>query len=47
MLGREEEMLVGNPPLALTSSAPQLLHIAAVDPFKFSLQETAVSEYAF
>lgn len=48
MLGHEEERCcVGNPPLALTSSAPQLLQIAAVDSFKFSLQEIAVSEYAF
>lgn len=37
----------GNPSSALTASAPQLLQSAAVDSFKFSLQEIAVSEYAF
>lgn len=36
-----------HPTAALTSSAPQLLQSAAVDSFKSSLQETAVSKYAF
>lgn len=37
----------GMPPSALTSSAVQPPQTAAVDSFKFSLQETAAPEYAF
>lgn len=49
MLRREEEAAAeGIPPSALTSSAPLLLQILQLlTLFKFSLRETAVSEYAF